>query len=415
MNRMLIIILIFLMFINPIFAASTIGKFIMATIIIVSTLIIFLIMPRNNKNIVVKKSVVSFLIVCFVNILVLVVSSIVTGYYSSLPLRIIQFVTCALVFLVGANYNWNNQDFLAINKVISLFTISYILYWPLSGFSTNYYAAYYNHGNQLGNIIFITIFFYLLPINGRNGNKKNTLFIVLSIFIMFLCNNRSVILSLGVVFLTVFVISKVKNKPKFASLIFLFTIAFLIAFTYIYPNLYGTELGKQLELLSREYFNKNFFSGRENLWLVAFDAIKNSKWFGYGAGMTPEKLFAFDLSLHNLYLQMLIQAGIVGIATLFFVLVMIFKELKKSLDNIITRNTFAFFIGILVHECFEVSLTQNNLTTGLFYWLILGIGLNYSSKIDILNLLSKLFTEGKLKLSNNKEKIVIYITEKSNK
>ena len=39
----------------------------------------------------------------------------------------------------------------------------------------------------------------------------------------------------------------------------------------------------------------------------------------------------------------------------------------------------SLLVGVLVHECFEVSLTQNNFDVGLLFWVVLGISVSASS------------------------------------
>ena len=39
----------------------------------------------------------------------------------------------------------------------------------------------------------------------------------------------------------------------------------------------------------------------------------------------------------------------------------------------------SLLVGVLVHECLEVSLTQNNFDVGLLFWVVLGISVSASS------------------------------------
>ena len=69
----------------------------------------------------------------------------------------------------------------------------------------------------------------------------------------------------------------------------------------------------------------------------------------------------------------MLQTGFIGFIVLMFPLLSIsFKLAKINGKNAIVF--FCFLIAILVHECFEVTLTQNMIICGLQMWLILGIG-----------------------------------------
>ena len=49
-------------------------------------------------------------------------------------------------------------------------------------------------------------------------------------------------------------------------------------------------------------------------------------------------------------------------------------------DKRLGAHAIAFVFAILLHECFEVTLTQNFLVVGMGMWFLLGIGCN--SKIS---------------------------------
>ena len=46
--------------------------------------------------------------------------------------------------------------------------------------------------------------------------------------------------------------------------------------------------------------------------------------------------------------------------------------------NKIVKISASYFVGVLIHQVFELSLTQNNLPFGLIAWVIIAIGIKYS-------------------------------------
>ncbi|GKV64674.1 hypothetical protein NCCP2331_08270 [Sporosarcina sp. NCCP-2331] len=115
-------------------------------------------------------------------------------------------------------------------------------------------------------------------------------------------------------------------------------------------------------------------SGREAIWVPLIEIINNHPFIGHGPGVTTEHVMSLDFSSHNLYLQVALQNGYIGLALLlllFFIIWISFWKVRK--DNTI-KLVSSFFIAILIHQLFEVSFTQNQLTVGMLQWLIISVG-----------------------------------------
>ena len=107
--------------------------------------------------------------------------------------------------------------------------------------------------------------------------------------------------------------------------------------------------------------------------------IEEEPWWGQGVGFQPEADPQYaGLSAHNLYLQIALQLGYVGVGLFVGFFGAIWASLWRNRRSRMVRLVGAFFIGIIVHESFEVTLTQNNLAIGCIFWLILSFGLNPS-------------------------------------
>lgn len=101
--------------------------------------------------------------------------------------------------------------------------------------------------------------------------------------------------------------------------------------------------------------------------------------------MTPSMIYNTDFSSHNMYLQTILQSGVVGLLLLLCLFWMIRGKLVECGD-FSSRVGVSLLLAMLVHECLEVSLTQNNFTYGLLIWTVIGISLalGQSSK-SVLN------------------------------
>jgi O-antigen ligase len=136
--------------------------------------------------------------------------------------------------------------------------------------------------------------------------------------------------------------------------------------------------GWELQELSLRMTGQNLFSGRHLFWDDLGAAISARPWFGYGAGATAEAITGYSWSSHNLYLQTALQTGVVGLGLLVFFLWTIWAQFRPGYTDIGARVAASFFAGVLVHQVFEVSLTQNNIATGFLAWIIVSIGLSRS-------------------------------------
>ncbi len=132
-------------------------------------------------------------------------------------------------------------------------------------------------------------------------------------------------------------------------------------------------LSRFLHELSVEIFGRRFFSGREDIWIAVLAEIDQSPWFGHGAGVVPSRLINSELSSHNLYLQILLQVGIVGLIplALFFrsVLARVFRQPRTAASVVAVTN----ILGVMIYNCYEVVLTQNTLAVGVVEWSLIGL------------------------------------------
>lgn len=168
-----------------------------------------------------------------------------------------------------------------------------------------------------------------------------------------------------------------RNRSMYLGL-FVVVITLIVAFLFIYPSLPESSLGADLQAMSRNLTGRNFFSGRDTLWPLIISAIWERPLLGYGASATPGTVSNVTLSSHNLYLQVALQTGLLGLGALVGLLFSIWKVLWLGRNNKVVRLVAAYMTATMVHQMFEVSLTQNNLSIGIAQWLILGVGMSLS-------------------------------------
>lgn len=294
--------------------------------------------------------------------------------------RLIQCALMVSVLIAASRFEWNQGSIRALNRALTLVVVASAAYWIVSGRVTNYYAAFYGHSNGFANVLICAIAVKIIEMLSRNGRRiavwDIAYFGICAILLSF-ANSRSAIFTVAAMIASFAVLALVGRKRRTTTLaiaLFVGAAAIMLAFSVVYPSLYGTPLGTQLELLSREYLNKNFFSGREVVWNMVLHALRGHELFGLGLSMEPSMIYNTTFSSHNLYLQTMLQSGIIGLVFVFLILLVVISRLSKH-TNLIAYLGIALVIGIVVHEGFEVTLTQNNFSYGVMYWMVMGLSM----------------------------------------
>lgn len=237
--------------------------------------------------------------------------------------------------------------------------------------------------NTLAAIILYTSFF---PILYKYGYQKDHLtvrllpMVGLTAILLLASGSRSAFLA-GSAGLVTFVMWKKINSSKLLSKIYLFLVYFAIyAVTVIYPTIDQYQIYHKLNYWSLTLFQKPIFTGRNTIWKNLLGFISESPIWGHGASAAPEDFYQTTLSSHNLYLQTALQVGVVGIVFLGIFFYLLWKYSAKSSFDPRIRVTASFLVIIMVHQIFEVTLTQNQFLVSLLQWTIIGIGMSFISK-----------------------------------
>ena len=291
-------------------------------------------------------------------------------------LRIIQYVCLLLTIIVNSRIKWDNEDYVFLQKTARKVIILAVIWIPVSGFQLSRYAAYYSHSNYLGSMMF-HIGIILALVHYLDKTQKKGRFVLeetVVFFIAAISNSRSAIFALIIFWGLLFVFKTGKKKHtkqsyKFNAAIF-GAIIFAVAVTVIYPRLVNTSLGLSIEMISRKYLSKNFFSGRHILWDRILKLTAESPIIGYGLSATPGMYIDTSFSSHNLWLQIMLQTGITGLLLFVLFLFAVIKKIKVSRSD---KIGIAYICALIFHECFEVTLTQNEFSTGIIAWIIFGI------------------------------------------
>jgi len=115
---------------------------------------------------------------------------------------------------------------------------------------------------------------------------------------------------------------------------------------------------------------------RLNYWVSTLRIIKNSPWTGVGLGnLNPilQSRYGHEYA-HNSYLQIWAEIGILGIASFFWLIVMVFKSAFKNIKDSPNKPQISSLITassvFLIHNLVDFSFFLPE--TSLIWWVILG-------------------------------------------
>ena len=240
--------------------------------------------------------------------------------------------------------------------------------------------------NSIGAYAYFLSFFPLLYFVGFSKKYKPACILFLFLLcgtIIYFSEARAIFLSIAFGLIT-FLIWKLISKSK---VIFYMYFTLIITFGYfltvIYPRLeFILPNFEYYNSLMIEYTGKTLNSGRDRIWSALIDKIQERLFLGYGSGTLPSDFITSTLSAHNLYIQISLQVGIIGLSFFLLFLFLTWRTFWLERNNPKVILIACYFIGIIVYQLFEVTLTQNNFSLGLLQWTIIGFGLSFTLNRD---------------------------------
>ncbi len=204
--------------------------------------------------------------------------------------------------------------------------------------------SFFGHPNALAgyvNLIIPVLFGMLMTSVFLWERITLGVFTVLSIMTWFLAFSRSAWLSLILTMILVFFLTKVKKRAAIL-LAMLFVISTI---TFLSSNIkddFIRRLGLQ-EVEDRAMF-----------YPIGFNMVKDDLIFGIGIGNYPLLIkkftnvgFLIQNDLHCLYLQMFVEAGLMGLCAFVFWLGCIIKYLMSALKSLEKSRDYGLFVGLV--------------------------------------------------------------------
>ncbi|MDU0444103.1 O-antigen ligase family protein [Staphylococcus haemolyticus] len=290
-----------------------------------------------------------------------------------------EFVACIGVYLYFSSCDWNEKVIQSIYRISIIFVSLHFLVWIAQGLGRQFSSIYPN-SNILGPFMFLAIYFILMRIFTISKRTIPYIFLLIALIILIASDTRSVLLSI-LVGVAIYLLWNKIIKFKIGSIItFLIIVIGFGSVVFLYPKLPRWSQYGKLESWMLEHTGKSIMSGRADIWGRLSNLIDLRPVFGFGPNTVATDVIGRNASSHNLYINMALQTGYLGLIIFIFILFTIFMKYVYRGQNKLVRLSAAGFIAILAHQLFEITLVQNQLSIGLFQWVVIATGAGITLK-----------------------------------
>lgn len=277
-----------------------------------------------------------------------------------------------LLIFAFRNYQLDNKKL----KILLIIFISINIYWFFN--SKGYYIkAVYNkekyiNSNTIGMLLMYTAI-YIKIILGKLKIKFYKfiylLIYLLSIIAIINCESRGSLLTLLLfIFMDSILPKFFWRSRRWTIMIIIIVIVVGTVFPYLYTEMYAKGIEYKLPFTS-----KSLYTGREIIWLNYFNLMGNGviNWL-FGLGSNAKLWSGESLNLHNNYLAVITNFGVIGYFLYYLFLIkqisMIYKKKKMSKYQI---SSIIVCLSILINGFIEVSTIWHM----MFFFNFLFIGL----------------------------------------
>ena len=297
-----------------------------------------------------------------------------TNYSSITKFNLLECLSIFfIIFNIGYFYSLQTDNALKYFSKIIFFQIiiftTYIL-WQSSQ-SDNQLSL------SLSTLILSTVPYLLLAFDNKNENKKKIIFFFILFF--FIISSRAAFISLIIFFLNYKFYPFFKRKPFLFKSIFFINL--LIIF-FIWLFIYKIGNNNFLNELSLNFFNKNFNSGRYDIWIDLIELIKTKPLMGFGSDQSSVFIsytnkigIIRNLASHNSYLELLLTGGIFALVIYLTLIFLIWSQLVNTKENYWSRVGSSYLFALLCNSIFTTSVISGNLLIGSLMWFFLGVSI----------------------------------------
>lgn len=292
-------------------------------------------------------------------------STVLNSNYGDLSSSIYLFINnCSFFILFDyflKRYNYKTVKYLlwiyGTLQIINIITM--FLYYPNGMYidalnDSNYYFLEHDNGS----------FFFALPIillsfiYSYNKHGKISFLTYCFLFIniigyLYVWSTMAFCCLMLIFLVALFANNKFINKMITSKKIWILLICFVVGIVFF-------NIQDYFSILVKNVFNKDLtLSGRTLIWQKAIGYIKDKILFGYGQEMSNVRMMRFGIShVHNIFLQLLYNGGIVSLFIYILLYLKMFKSIKKNSNKHILLILNLFLIIYFIASIFDFYNTK---------------------------------------------------------
>lgn len=228
---------------------------------------------------------------------------------------------------------------------------------------------------QIGADIMLAIFALMYK---KNKTKLSIILILLFLAIQYMAQSRTALIAsvIGIGLYFCFVIPE--KLLKKANGIFWIWIGICLMMPISYVWLYTSKYSSIIDAFFLRYSGHRFYSGRQFLWVRAFEQIREKPYWGQGVGflLDTNNLYtgASDgMSVHNFFLYLLMQLGIIGFLIFCYLFYCLWKKYSEMGNNQALCMR-AFLMAVLLQQSFSLGLVSGKMGFAVVCWFLLFVG-----------------------------------------
>ena len=205
--------------------------------------------------------------------------------------------------------------------------------------------SFFDHPNALAgyvNLIIPILFGMLMTCTLLWERITLGVFIMLTMATWFLTFSRSGWLSLIITMILIFFLTRTKKKVTFLLVMLLMSFAIV----FFSSNIKSYFINRVLSV--------RYIETRIGVYPTGFNMVKDDLFFGIGIGNYPLIIKKFPVrtefkqtNLHSLYLQVFVEAGLMGLCAFIFWLTGIIKYLMSALKPLEKSRDYDLFVGLM--------------------------------------------------------------------
>lgn len=201
----------------------------------------------------------------------------------------------------------------------------------------------------------------------------NLIFLLVTLFSIFLTNKRGIFLGAVFASLVAILITRKNYKEKIKNTL-IFTLMAVVVIILLY---FFSDSGKRF--LNRFIMNENLTTGRFEMYMYAMKRFLDESRYilGYGTGAIYN---IYSQGLHNIYLQILYDHGIIG---LFIYLIFFIYNLKQAYNY---KNLYSIYLQLVI---LIYGLSGNPIFNNMIFMTYL-LEVSQVKKINIIKKVKKL-------------------------